>query len=178
VTAPAVEAAMVRTLVEDLYQHLERIPYYTILGVPRNADTDTIREAFYRRAETLHPDRFYNLADTALRTKIYEVYKRVAEAYRVLEDDASRKLYDEGLRHGQYRLIRQEREGVNLKQPDEGITNLQAKRFFRLGLDCLRAGDLKGARLNFGFAANMEPANTVIAAQIRDVDAKLKGTKG
>ena len=57
-----------------------------------------------------------------------------------------------------------------VKAPDEGITNLQAKRFFRLGLDCLRGGDLKGAKLNFGLAASMEPKNPVIEDQLREVE--------
>jgi DnaJ-class molecular chaperone len=165
----------VRALVEELYGELDRVPYYTLLGISRHARGDAVRNAFYRRAEMLHPDRFYSLDDAALRTKIYEVYKRIAEGYRVLDDPASRTLYDEGLAKGQVRLKREERAGVNLKQPDEGVTNLQAKRFFRLGLDCRRAGDLRGARLNFGLALNMEPQNPVIQAQLAEVDAQLKG---
>jgi len=168
---PAAEA--VRTLVEQLFENLERVSYYTILGVSRTAAGVEIQEAFYQRAENLHPDRFYSLSDLELRNKIYEVYKRVAEAYRVLGTPQTRRDYDEGLRRGQVRLVRQEREGVNLKQPDEGIAHPQAKRFFRLGLDALRANDLKGAHLNFGFALSMEPGNEQIKARVAELEQKL-----
>jgi curved DNA-binding protein CbpA len=156
-------------LVEQLFANLDTLPYHTILGVPRNAHPDQIRGAFYLRAELLHPDRFYNLEDGKLKDKVYEVYKRVAEAYRVLENPETRQLYEEGLKRKQFRLVLKDREGL-VKAPDEGITNLQAKRFFRLGLDCLRGGDLKSAKLNFGLAASMEPKNAVIEEQQREVE--------
>jgi curved DNA-binding protein CbpA len=163
----------VRPLVEELFAGLDLLSYYAFLGVTPQATAGHIQEAFYRRAEKLHPDRFFNLSDLELRNQIYEVYKRVAEAYRVLGDAAARKEYDEGLGQGQFRLIRQDREGVNLKQPDEGIESPQAKRFFRLGLDALHARDLKGAHMNFTFALSMEPANATIKAQVADLEAKL-----
>jgi curved DNA-binding protein CbpA len=163
----------IRTLVEELFDGLELGSYYDFLGVEPGATPQQLQDAFYLRAERLHPDRFFNLSDLELRNKIYEVYKRIAEAYRVLESPAARKEYDEGLAHGQVRLLRQEREGLNLKQPDEGITNPQAKRFYRLGLDALHAKDLKGAHLNFGFALSMEPGNQVIQQQVADLEQKL-----
>ncbi len=166
-------AAEIRTLVEELFAGLERRSYYDFLGVPRGATAKQIQDAFYVRAEKLHPDRFFSLSDLELRNKIYEVYKRVAEAYRVLESPAARKEYDEGLAQGQVRLLKQEREGLNLKQPDEGIAHPQAKRFFRLGLDALHAKDLKGAYMNFGFALSMEPGNKVIQQQVADLEQKL-----
>ena len=170
---PTPQAAEIRTLVEELFAGLERRSYYDFLGVAAGATAQQIQDAFYLRAEKLHPDRFFNLSDLELRNKIYEVYKRVAEAYRVLESPAARKEYDEGLGTGQVRLLRQEREGLNLKQPDEGIAQPQAKRFFRLGLDALHAKDLKGAHMNFSFALSMEPGNALIQAQVADLEKKL-----
>lgn len=61
--------------------------YYEILGVPRDADKDTIRRAFRRRAATLHPD--VNKAPDA-----EERFKEVNEAYAVLSDDQKRANYD------------------------------------------------------------------------------------
>lgn len=163
----------VRALVAELYAHLGDAPYYTFLGITPRATPTHIQEAFYRRAEMLHPDRFFNLSDLELRNQIYEVYKRVAEAYRVLENPAARKEYDAGLAQGRNRMIVQEREGARLKAPDDGIESPQAKRFFRLGLDALRANDFKGALLNFNFALSMEPGSATIEAQIAELQAKL-----
>ena len=169
-------AEEVRPLVDELFSHLADGTYYLFLGITPRATPSHIQEAFYRRAEKLHPDRFYNLSDLELRNKIYEVYKRVAEAYRVLENPAARKAYDEGVAQGRNRMLVQEREGARLKAPDEGIESPQAKRFYRLALDALRANDLKGALLNFNFALSMEPGNAAIQAQVAAVQAKL-GTR-
>ena len=171
--APTTQAAEIRALVEELFDGLDLGSYYDFLGVDGGATPQQIQDAFYLRAEKLHPDRFFNLSDLELRNKIYEVYKRVAEAYRVLDNPAARKDYDAGLATGQVRLLRQEREGLNLKQPDEGIAHPQAKRFFRLGLDALHAKDLRGAHMNFGFALSMEPDNAVIQEHVADLEKKL-----
>jgi DnaJ-class molecular chaperone len=170
---PTQQATEVRALVEGLFAGLDQRTYYDFLGVAPSATAQQIQDAFYQRAEKLHPDRFFNLSDLELRNKIYEVYKRVAEAYRVLESPAARKEYDEGLAKGLVRLLRQEREGLNLKQPDEGIAHPQAKRFFRLGLDALHAKDLKGAHMNFTFAMSMEPGNALIQQHVADLEQKL-----
>jgi DnaJ-class molecular chaperone len=62
--------------------------YYTILGVGRDADDKAIRSAFRKLARKHHPD--INPNDIAAE----EAFKRVNEAYEVLSDAGSRKLYD------------------------------------------------------------------------------------
>jgi molecular chaperone DnaJ len=51
--------------------------YYTILGVPRDADQQTIKRAFRQLAFAYHPDR--NKTPEA-----EERFKAIAEAYAVL----------------------------------------------------------------------------------------------
>jgi molecular chaperone DnaJ len=65
--------------------------YYEILGVPRDADDETIKKAFRRLARELHPD--VNPDDPSAE----ERFKEVAEAYKVLSEPDTRQLYD---RHG------------------------------------------------------------------------------
>ena len=163
----------IQALVARLYAGLDTLSYYDFLGVPRDASAVDIQQAFYERAEILHPDRFFAAKDSGLKAQVYEVYKRIAEGYRVLGDPATRKEYDAGLAQGKVRLVRQEREGPSIKQPDEGITNPQAKRFFRLGLEALRTGDLKGAHMNFSFALSMEPNNELIRARVAELEDRL-----
>jgi molecular chaperone DnaJ len=63
--------------------------YYEVLGVPRDADASTIKNAFRELAMKYHPDR--NKAPDA-----EEKFKEIAEAYAVLSDPKKRAQYDSG----------------------------------------------------------------------------------
>nr|BBH95624.1 molecular chaperone DnaJ [Thermogemmatispora argillosa] len=63
--------------------------YYKILGVDRNADDKTIRQAYRKLARQYHPD--VNPGDKAAE----ERFKEINEAYEVLSDPEKRKKYDE-----------------------------------------------------------------------------------
>ncbi|HEX7667249.1 MAG TPA: DnaJ C-terminal domain-containing protein, partial [Polyangiaceae bacterium] len=71
---------------------------YGVLGVARTADADTIKKAYRKLAQKLHPDK--NPGDKVVEEK----FKAVNHAYEVLSHDDKRKLYDEfgdeGLREG------------------------------------------------------------------------------
>lgn len=58
--------------------------YYKILGVPRNASAEEIKEAYYRLAHKYHPDKGGDP----------EKFKEINEAYRVLSDPEKRRQYD------------------------------------------------------------------------------------
>jgi curved DNA-binding protein CbpA len=60
--------------------------YYEILGVPENADEESIKKAFRELAKKYHPDRPGGDA---------EKFKKIAEAYRVLSDKRLRAEYDQ-----------------------------------------------------------------------------------
>ncbi len=64
--------------------------YYAELGVARDASSDDIRRAFRKLAAQHHPDR--NPGDKAAEEK----FKRLAEAYNVLNDSKARAAFDRG----------------------------------------------------------------------------------
>lgn len=67
---------------------MRRRDYYKILGVSRNANTNTIKKAYRKLAKELHPDR--NPDDP----KANEKFQDLSSAYEVLSDDDKRKLFD------------------------------------------------------------------------------------
>jgi len=60
---------------------------YEVLGVPRNADTETIKNAFRQLARRYHPD-------ISTEPDAEQRFKEIAEAYGVLSDPAKRASYD------------------------------------------------------------------------------------
>jgi len=62
--------------------------YYSILGVPKNANGKDIKKAYYQLAKQHHPDS--NQGDPTSMKKFQEV----SEAYEVLADDTKRAEYD------------------------------------------------------------------------------------
>jgi curved DNA-binding protein len=63
--------------------------YYLILGIPADADEETIRHAFRVLARQYHPD--------AGSGSSAEKFRQVFEAYETLRDPARRALYDNSL---------------------------------------------------------------------------------
>ncbi len=62
--------------------------YYSILGVPKNADEKAIKKAYRKLARKYHPD--VNPGDKAAEQR----FKEINEAYQVLSDPEKRKMYD------------------------------------------------------------------------------------
>jgi molecular chaperone DnaJ len=61
--------------------------YYEVLGVPRDASTKTIKDAFRQLARRYHPD-------TSTEPDAEQRFKEIAEAYSVLSDPGRRASYD------------------------------------------------------------------------------------
>ena len=67
---------------------MEKRDYYEVLGVPKNADAQTIKKAYRQKAIQYHPDK--NPGDKEAEEK----FKEAAEAYEVLSNPEKREQYD------------------------------------------------------------------------------------
>lgn len=65
--------------------------FYAILGIPSDADQETIRNSYKTLVRRFHPDRGPGSSP--------EKFRRVVEAYETLSDPQRRELYDRSLRH-------------------------------------------------------------------------------
>lgn len=157
--------------VEQIHRDLDRYSYYELLNLQPGALPDDIRQAYHRMALSLHPDRHHGDGDGQFKRKIYTVYKRIAEGYRVLKDQATRSEYDELLEQGTTRLIKTERPRAGPKRVEDAIDNPQARKFFAMGEDALRRGDKKGARMNFKFALDLAEDHPLISERLKACEA-------
>ena len=64
--------------------------YYDILGVEKNADSESIKKAYKKLAKKHHPDLNPDNIESS-----EAHFKKINEAYHVLIDEKERKKYDQ-----------------------------------------------------------------------------------
>lgn len=164
--------------VGQLHANLDRITYYQLLGVEDDAEAGRIKAAYEQRSLELHPDRFLQLQDTALREKLYTIYKRVVEAFRVLDSPQHRATYDRHLatRSGSVRLVTTERKKQELaKNPWDFARTSSGKTLLRSAIESLRGGQHRKALQLFQAALQLEPDNAAIRERYEEA-RKLFGS--
>ncbi len=160
--------------VVSIFAALDSIDYYTLLGVPRLYDRDELRESYYRFAAEMHPDNFRE-QEPELRRQVYAIFKRAAEAYRVLGDPRLKQFYDQQLATGVVRLKLEEAGSTRPSSPPEpAFKSLSAKQLWRQACEAEEAGDLKRAKLQLTLVLGHERDNPVVQEKLQAIDKKLK----
>ncbi len=83
-----------RREIEDLHDGIRKKDHFEILGVPRTATADEVKEAYFRLARPCHPDATLDPSLEDLREKRNAVFIRLGEAYETLRNPASRARYE------------------------------------------------------------------------------------
>ena len=73
---------------------LPAMTLYQILDVPKTASEEDIKKAYFQMARRFHPDRFERNLVAEFKSQIDEVFDGITNAYRVLSNKESRRLYD------------------------------------------------------------------------------------
>lgn len=154
---------------------LEQLDYYTLLGVDDGASTDAIRSAYHAFALKYHPDRHVGGSPRRL-ARATQIFRRGAEAYKVLIDAELRRRYDQGLARGQLRLSR-ETERPPPPSPVAGYRSqigLKARPFCQRAEQAVKAGDWATAKLNLQIALGHEPNNEEIKAKLEALSNRVR----
>lgn len=156
-----------RKHVHTLQAGLEHLTYYEFLGVRPSSDYVAIRDAYYDRAQELHPDRFVALGAGSLQRSAYAVYKRISEAFSVLSDPHLRIAYDEARLRGAHRLddvVRARRRSPQERQ----LSNNFARIYHRAATRKLEQGLLRAAWIDVQLGLSLEDASV-----LRELEARI-----
>ncbi len=96
--------ALLRQKVLDWLEVLDDTSYYDLLGLLEIADDSAIQTAFHQFSESFHPDA-HRSSSREVREAVTIIFKRGAEAYRVLKDPKTRAAYDLALAQGALRYF-------------------------------------------------------------------------
>jgi len=121
--------------------------YYEVLGVPRAANKDEIKNAYRKLALQYHPDRNKTAGSE-------EKFKEISEAYAVLSDDEKRKRYDTYGHVGSEEVFRGSEANFDEIFKDMGFGGFRDifEQIFgnRTGFGRVNAGDPFGFGFSFG----------------------------
>lgn len=152
---------------------LDQLDYYTLLGLEENATADGIRDAFHVFALKFHPDRHVGGPPEKL-ARAEEIFRRGAEAYKVLLDPELRRRYDDGLRRGKLRWDPEEQGDGRPTTSRFGVKSVKARPFVSKAQEAIRSEDWKMARLNLRIALQHEPDNDLLKARLAEVESRLQ----
>ena len=93
------------TLIEQMHRAIDNGSHYALLGVPEDADTKQIRQAYYDLSRHWHPDRFFRREVGEYAPKIEAIFSAITRAYQTLSNDRKRDQYD------QERMAKQSSQG-------------------------------------------------------------------
>lgn len=159
---------------------LDQLDYYDLLQVEESASADDVRRAFHAFAAKFHPDRFAG-APPEKQERAGAIYRRGAEAYRVLCDREQRRAYDDQRARGKLRFDPEEkpteRPATGSVVPPSGaiqVRSPKARPFAQKALDAYKKGEWSTAKLNLKLAIQHEPGNALLEARLADVEQKLR----
>jgi DnaJ-class molecular chaperone len=140
-----------------LYEGLEELSYYDFLGLRPGCDYVAVRDGFYSRAQRYHPDQYVHRGGETLKQAVYEVFKRMTEAYNVLLDPELRVLYDDARKRGEARLSEVARARRST-QEERQVSNTFARIYLRSAKKKLARGMVVPAWIDAKLALSLESA--------------------
>jgi len=160
-TEPRVEAAPQSTDEEQLAAAIDarfhevqaKKDYFTLLGVPRSATTEEVKNAFLQLAKVFHPDRLPSSLHP-LSPKITAIFEAIREAYETLQVESKRKAYLASLD-----APNQSGPAKTAKAADEAVEALKA------GDVLMRKRDFEAAEQEYHRANRLDPKPIYRAAE-------------
>ncbi len=79
--------------VNELYEKIDSMNYFELLGVSDDAGIKTITKRYFELTREFHPDKAYNYSDMSLKEKLTGLVNAITKAYNVLKDPSLKEQY-------------------------------------------------------------------------------------
>ncbi|MCX7000078.1 MAG: DnaJ domain-containing protein [Candidatus Sumerlaeota bacterium] len=152
------------------------ITYYEILDVRPGASDKEIKQAYYRLARDLHPDKAANKEE---RKKYEQLFAEISKAYNVLKEKSRRAEYDRAFKRDEEKKIKAgqkvaekkdgTKDGTAVRKKEKvakavdrsGERILIARRAYNMGMHVMKLGDYDQAVGFFEAAINNDDSEAV-----------------
>jgi curved DNA-binding protein CbpA len=161
---------------------LDAISYYELLRVAPDAPYDHLHAAFQAFCDDFHPDRHAGRTGGE-RAAVARIYRRGAEAWRILSEPALRARYDEALARGVVRpedllFERASSRSLIAAAPTrivDAVRVARARPFVARAEELLGNGDPRQAKLQLVMAMHIDPDNPALEAFAGRIEAAIAG---
>lgn len=153
---------------------LDRLDYYTLLGVEPTATEDEITLAFQVFALKYHPDRYPQ--NSPFLERAAQIYRRGTEAYRALSDHRLRAYYDHDLGKGMLRLDRAKarlQTQIKVKKEPEVMTGYLRPLLVQAD-KAVAQKDFRQAERMLVSALGLDKNNQEVKNKLKEVRERLK----
>lgn len=157
-----------------LFESLDSLSYYDLLGVPPDAQPERIKESYVKLAAACHPDA-NRRSSPEQRAAAATVFKRVVEAYRILSSPDLRARYARALSRGKLRLdpLAKDSAPPTLRTLETLALTPSAKQFARAADRLIGEGKLKEAKMQMTLALNCDRDNPQLAERLTMLNETL-----
>jgi len=154
--------------VEQYLDLVENAPtLYTMFGIGPDAETATIKSAYFSYARRFHPDVFHKNVEPELHKKIQSAFTEIAQAYETLRHKESREVYDLKVEKVLESLRAQDGTDLSSLTKDDVAQEdrtRSARESFERGSELLEDGHHEEAVRYLGRAVHMDEQNAEFRA--------------
>ncbi|MGI6393778.1 MAG: J domain-containing protein [bacterium] len=159
--------------ITDFFNSMDDLNYYQLFGIEKTSSVPEMKKKYIAIARKYHPDKFRNVP-SEVKNMAYEITKRANEAYSVLSHPNRKVVYDKMITENPdlKRFDFKNRMAYNVN-PEDAVTNEQARRFAVLAKKALDSGDYHSAITQLKMAMSMEKNNSYLEKLMNEALEKV-----